>query len=136
MKIDGSKNIAGRRAYLIGLVDTHAEATRNAYVTPGAGQSQEYALTMDEATRLLAAGGNPPLTNYPMLAAELGAQASVGNHITIQAAALSVVTASAKSKAAMAQIKVIRRTAKLKLAGCNSLEDLEAVYDNLDWKIS
>lgn len=64
-------DLSARRATLLTAVDAKAEAERQRWITPGAGQAMTYQRKIEEAYRL-EADANPQADAYPMLAATLG----------------------------------------------------------------
>lgn len=118
-------------------VNTAAEAARQQFITPGDGQSQEYALTEAEARAYKAAGYPTPFDDeaYPMLHAEMLAQEDagaigLGSQIEIDAAAHFVTDATIVTAdlwiAAAKEIKRLRRSATIKIEAATTYA---AIYE-------
>lgn len=115
-----AKSVASRK------IDDQAEAARLLFLTGGSGQALEYSATQADAQKALAVGGLPAAADYPWLAAEQAALAAVGQQVTINQVAQSVVATMQGWGQVGAEIKRIRRTAKLQIAAAASVADVIA----------
>lgn len=100
-------------------VDRQAEAARAAWLTPGAGQAMEYLSTEAEARRFVASGG---AGDYPFLAAELQAKGTG----TLAEIAAEVIALADAWTAAGAEIKRLRRSAKMAIEAAETHEAVAA----------
>lgn len=107
-------------------VDQQAEAARLRFITSGAGQSLEYQSTEAEARAYLA-DPSPNLNNYPFLKAEVDAVADATNGPPPAASAVAaeVVTQANAWKVAGAQIKRLRRAAKLRIGAAVNANQIQ-----------
>lgn len=130
-------SLADRQAQALIQVDTEAEAVRLLFITGGAGQSQEYRKTEEEARAYVAGSYPTPFDNaaYSMLHAEMLALADAGlitlsNQAQIDAAAADVadsVIAEANTWIAVAKIiKRKRRGAKLTIGAATTFAQIHA----------
>ena len=115
-----SKLVAARQ------IDAQAEATRLLFLTPGSGQALEYTATESDAKRAIATGGLLAPADYPWLAAEQAAMAAAGQQVNIGQVAQGVLATMAGWAQVGAQIKRIRRTAKLQIDAAASVADVNA----------
>lgn len=137
--LDGP-TLSVRKAEAKIVVDTAAEVARLTFITPGAGQSQEYKLTEDQARAYKAAGYPTPFdttaqTTYDMVHAEMLAQADAGlitlsNQTEIDTAAHDItdeIVAEATAwRAAAKTIKRLRRGAKLTIDAATTFAEIHA----------
>lgn len=107
-------------------IDDQAEASRLLFLTGGSGQALEYTATQADALRAIATGGVAAAADYPWLAAEQAAMAASGQQATINQIAQSVATIMASWDQIGAQIKRIRRTAKLQIDAAASMIEVRA----------
>lgn len=122
--------LADRKAEAIARVDTEAEAARMLFITGGAGQSQEYRLTEEQALAYVAASYPTPFgttfqtTTYAFVYAEMQAlndadpttypMTTQGEIDALaETVADAIVAESAAWRTAAASIKRLRRAAKL-----------------------
>lgn len=106
MRLDLGPSLAALKATLAAQIDHDAEAARQRFITPGAGQAMEYQATEAEARRYLI----DPSGTFPFLAAEVQAQ---GSPATFASVAAEVVALADAWAAIGSEIKRLRRAAKL-----------------------
>ncbi|MBK1656836.1 hypothetical protein [Paracraurococcus ruber] len=111
--------LAALQADALAAVDAAAEAARQRFITPGAGQALTYQQKEAEARRF-----TPPGTtaDYPFLAAEQAAQASVGLAVTLAEVATLTLAQADAWIAAGSEIERLRRGAKLAIAAATTAE--------------
>jgi len=109
MRIDLGADLPALRARLLADVDAAAEHARRGFLTAGSGQALEYLATEAEAQACLA--GVPG--EWPMLRAEQAALAAAGQALALPEIAARVLAQRATWLAAAAEIKRLRRAAKL-----------------------
>jgi hypothetical protein len=132
---DGAERLAAALAASIAAaqvaVDDAAEARRQDFLTPGAGQALEYQQSRAEAVAALAAPEPLDPAAYPMLAAEQAALAAAGVAPlpSLRAVAESVRQADERWTAIGAAIKEVRRAAKLALAAAPTEARVQALAD-------
>ncbi len=110
-------------------IDAGAERARLRFITPGAGQLQEYQATLLDAQAVLNAGG----ADHPWVAAEQMALESAGQSLTLAQVAHRIVAQAHACNAALITIKQTRRTAKLAVAAAESTDQIQAVIAALRW---
>ena len=115
------------------LVDAQAEERRAMLLTPGAGQSLEYRETAREALAADAAPDPLAPADWPMLNAELLAQVNVGIAATLRGVISEVLVERATWLAAGAEIKRIRRQAKLEIDDAATIEQVDAIVSAVAW---
>jgi|GEM_PF-6213357 len=118
------------------VVDAQAGQAREAIGTPGYGQETEYRDTETDARAYLAAVAADPnaaVTSYKFFGAELAARASAGLAATAQAVAEEIVTQADAWKSALAAIKEVRRTAKLKIDAAADVATMAGIVSGLVW---
>ena len=120
--ITATPSLATLRAAALLQVDAAAGAARMRWITYAPGQDMEYMATEAEARRYVAAGTGTP-AEYPMLWAE--AQA-IGSTATLATVAAEVIALTDAWTAAGAEIKRLRRTAKLAIEAATSPAEIEA----------
>lgn len=128
MRIDLGPTLDALRAQLLAQVDADAEAARLRWITPGMGQMLEYQATEAEARAYLAAGcpAFDPAA-HPFLAADRQAMMAAGADLPDAATVAHAVIAAADAwRAAAAEIKRLRRAAKLGIAGATSVAQARA----------
>lgn len=121
-------------------VDRQAETRRLNYLTPGAGQAQEYAQTEAEAEAALASSA-ADFTGRPWLRAERNAQveAAGGDPAnpqlgpTVLEIAAEVVAQRDAWISVGAAIKRVRRRAKLEIAAATTADAVESILAGLIW---
>jgi len=129
--------LATLKARAIAAIDAAAEAARRRWITPGAGQALEYQQTEREAQAYAAAGYPVPFdaADYPFVHAEMQAQADAGllsleTQGDIDAAARAAtdqILAEAEAwRAAGAEIKRLRRAAKMRVKAATTAADVIA----------
>lgn len=106
-------DLAIMKARAMQEVDAAAEAARTRWITPGAGQAMEYLLTEAEA-RAYEAGAPGP---FPLLEAERDARRGVPS---LSGVAAEVVALGAAWRRAAAEIKRMRRAAKIAVEAAKS----------------
>lgn len=119
-------------------VDTSAEDARARFLTAGSGQAMEYDATAACARRAMAAleaDPSTPLvgTDYPWLQAELEALAEAGTTVSLADVATQIAVTTAQWTAIGAEIKRLRRTAKLLIENCGTAEEVAAIVAGLVW---
>jgi hypothetical protein len=118
------------RAAALARIDAEAEAVRAQFLTPGAGQAMEYLATEAEARAFLAASAGalvataPSLNGYPFVAAEAAALAAVGSVVEPVALAEQLVAQADAWRAAGADVKELRRAAKMRVAAAATAAEL------------
>lgn len=121
------------KAQAVREIDTVAEVARLRFITQGAGQALEYNQTELEAKRWVDAT-QPELADYPFLKAEVDAiAATTGQTPDPGAVAGNVIQQTAAWQAAGAEIKRIRRTAKMRIEAATSAAEVEAALANIVW---
>jgi len=114
-------------------IDTQAERARQRWLTPGAGQSLEYEASAADAERALAAADPLDPADYPWLVAEQAAQAAVGREKSIREIAEATLAARAAWHSAGAQIKALRREAKLRIAQATDGDEISSIVGAVIW---
>jgi hypothetical protein len=124
-------------------VDRRAEDARAEFLTPGDGQMLEYVQTQREALAAVAvldASGTVDPADYPMLEAERAARADAsvtqtdGSAYTLADVAREIVDVDIAGWTPVgAEIKRIRRTAKLRIEQATDGAEVQAVLDGLSW---
>lgn len=114
-------------------IDAAAEAARLSFITRGAGQALEYAATEAEARAAVAAADPLDANDYPWLTAELNALTAVGVTTTLRGVAESVVAQADGWKAVGAQIKELRRAAKMAIAAETDPVQIESIVRGVSW---
>lgn len=119
------KNVA------LAWVDKAAEAERQKYVTPGAGQALEYRATEDEARRWQP---GETLAGYPFLAAEADAMESALGVRPADADVVATVIAQADAWVSVgSRIKRLRREAKMRIEAAATEDEVRAAV-NVSWE--
>ena len=111
-------------------IDAQAEAARLRFITPGAGQSLEYAATEAEARAFVAAGAAGAPEAYPWLNAE---RLATGGGATLAEVAQQVLALADAWRASGAEIKRIRRAAKLQVEAAVTIAAVRAALAGTDW---
>jgi hypothetical protein len=128
------KDLPALKAAARARVNAAAEAARQAYITPGAGQALEYQATETEARTLLAlpdpAAADPAA--LPFLVAEQAALASQGQRVTLSQVAAQVLALASAWAQAGARIKELRRGAVLAIDAAANPVEIEAA-EVIDW---
>jgi len=127
--------IADLRQQALRRIDKAAELARLRFLTPGEGQSLEYRASEEDARRYVAAGCPTPLAQatYPFLWAEVAAQeAALGASPSPAAVAAEVISQAEAWIAAGAEIKRLRRTAKLAVAQAGTPAAIQAA-EVVEW---
>jgi len=114
VRFDLGPSLAAAKVAAIARVDAEAEQARLRLITPGAGQALEYQATEAEALRLLG-DPSPDPTSYPFLVAEASAQ-GLTTEADLALVADQVLAAAAAWRSGGAEIKRLRRSAKLAIA--------------------
>lgn len=140
--------LATLKARAKAFVDTAAENARLLYLTPGAGQAQEYTKTETQARAYKAAGYPTPFdttaqnSTYPFVHAEMLAKADAGlitlsNQTEIDSAAESVtdeIIAEADAYVAAGKtIKRLRREAKIKIDLATTPGQIRSALIGIAW---
>jgi hypothetical protein len=114
-------------------VDRQAEVARRTFITAGSGQALEYEQTRAEADAAgLAADPLDPAA-FPMLEAERAALETVGQSLTLREVAAQVLAEFAAWQSTGAEIKRVRRTAKLQIAAAPDNATVDVVVAGLVW---
>jgi hypothetical protein len=114
-------------------VDRQAEDARRRFITPGSGQALEYEQTRAEAEAAdLAADPLDPAV-FPMLEAERAALEAAGVTVTLRQVCQQVLAEFAAWQATGAEIKRVRRTAKLQIAAAPDRAAVDAILAGLAW---
>jgi hypothetical protein len=121
--------LAEAKAQALREVDAAAEAARLRFITPGAGQSLEYAATEAEAREYIARPTNDP-EDWPWLNAE---RVAAGGTSTILQVAQQVLEMAAAWRSVGSEIKRTRRTAKIAIESATSVLSVREVVSALDW---
>lgn len=106
-------------------IDDLAEKKRQTWLTPGAGQAQEYIHTRAEAERYQSGDAD---ADYPYLLAEVAALQEVGQTTDMATVAENIQNLSAALDVASAMIKQYRRTAKIQIAAATEKSEVIAIY--------
>lgn len=116
-------------------IDAAAEAARQRFISPGAGQALEYEATAADASRALAMATETDLkdADYPWLAAERDALTASGQTFTLLEVAAMAQATTAQWAAAGSAIKRIRRTAKIKVDAAATLDGVHSALDGISW---
>lgn len=112
-------------------VDAAAESARLLYITGGAGQSMEYAATEAEARAYLAAPSDVP-ADWPWLNAE---RLASGETMTIAQVANQVVAMAAAWRNVGAEIKRVRRAAKVSIEAATTIHAVREIVAAVEWPI-
>ena len=113
-------------------IDDAAEAARRRWITPGSGQALEYEQTRSEAEAAQSAADPLDAADYPHLEAERLALESVGTALTLREVAQSVIDTEAAWTTASAEIKRLRRTAKLQVDAAASEAEINGLV-GISW---
>ncbi|MEW5727708.1 MAG: hypothetical protein AB1918_07775 [Pseudomonadota bacterium] len=116
--------LASRKADAKAQVDAAAEAARQRWITPGAGQSMVYQQKATEARALKAGGAGP----WPHLEAEVGITGPTADDV-----ATIVLAMEDAWLGVSAQIEAQRLTAKRDITAAADLAAVEAVLAALAW---
>ena len=108
-------------------VDKAAEVERLKYITPGTGQAMTYQQKVAEAQGYIAAT-NPKLTDYPLLASEVGITAP-----TLSEVAETVLVAYRQWQQIGAMIEAIRLGAKRDIDAAGNANEAHAVVNGVTW---
>lgn len=128
-RVETAQELADAKSQALSDIDRAAEATRLRFITPGAGQSLEYTATEAEARAYLAAPTGDP-AEWPWLNAERLASGGVA---TISAIAQQVVTLAEAWRNTGAEIKRLRRSAKLAVEAAATVYEVRAIVDGVVW---
>lgn len=112
------------RADALTKVDAAAEWARLKFITSGSGQALEYQATQIEALKVVALGVEPLAIDVPWLVAERDAMAVVNVEITLMGVAQMIVGLMTAWTQAGAEIKYLRRTAKLLIKAAATVEEI------------
>jgi hypothetical protein len=123
--------LAAAKAAAAAEIDTAAEAARLLFITPGAGQSLEYAATEAEARAYLAAPTNNP-TDWPWLNAE---RLASGGTMTVAQVAQQVLALATAWRGVGAEIKRIRRAAKVAIESAATIHAVRGVVATVEWPV-
>lgn len=115
------------KADMIAAIDVTAEGYRSRGVTSGLGQADEYEMTFQEA---LAYDSEYPDSEYPMLVAERDALADGGVDKAMSDIASEIVSARNAQILRLANIKRVRRSAKISIRGASSVSEINNAFDN------
>lgn len=124
------EELAAAKAAAAAKIDADAEAARLRLITPGAGQSLEYAATEAEARAFVAAGGTGEPEAYPWLNAE---RLAAGGTATVAQVAQQVLALADAWHATGAEIKRIRRSAKLQVEAAATIFAVRVAVAIIDW---
>lgn len=124
------EDLAAAKASAVAEVDALAEAARLRFITPGAGQSLEYAATEAEARAFVTAGGTGDPEDWPWINAE---RLAAGGAATLAEVAQQVLALADAWRATGAAIKRIRRAAKLQIEAAATIAAVRAVVAGVDW---
>lgn len=117
MKLSAGPSLDALRIAAKAKIDADAEACRHLWITPGAGQAVEYRMSAAEADAYMAAyvaGGNiHPDGEWPILRAESAALHDTSSPPTYVRAATLIQARRDDGEFALANIKRLRRTAKM-----------------------
>jgi hypothetical protein len=130
VRAETPEELAAAKATASAEIDADAEAARLRFITPGAGQSLEYAATEAEARAFVAAGGTGEPEAYPWLNAE---RLAAGGTATVAQVAQQVLALADAWRASGAEIKRIRRAAKLQVEAATTIAAVRAALAGTDW---
>ena len=128
--------LAEVKAWALAEIDRQAEEARLRHLTPGAGQALEYQRTYEEALRaadVLAQQGPLDPLQYPMLKAELDARVAAGQTVTLADVVNDVLALAYQWSQVGAQIKRIRREAKLRVEAAATVAEVKAIVQGIVW---
>jgi len=135
MRLDLGPTLDELRAQMSARVDAEAEAARQRWITPGAGQAMEYQATQAEADAYLAAhaspGGVPAGAAWPWLTAE---QEARGPGMTLLELAQEVAALRNAWVVAGSQIKALRRAAKIAIQAATTPAEIRAAAQ-VNWPL-
>lgn len=131
--VPGAVSLEAVKTAAIARIDTEAEEARMRFLTAGAGQMLEYQATQAEAARSLTVSGELNPANYPYLAAEQQALLSVGVEVTLRQVAAQVLVVMEGWNLAGAEIKRLRRGAKLRIELATTIDEALAVGQGIPW---
>lgn len=129
VRAETPQEVAGAKASALAQVDADAEAARLRFITPGAGQSLEYAATEAEARAYLAAPSGAP-EDWPWLNAE---RLAAGGTATLTQVAQQVIALSEAWHAIGAEIKRRRRAAKMAIEAATTAYAVREILDSIEW---
>ena len=123
------EELAAAKAAAAAEIDADAEAARLRFITPGAGQSLEYAATEAEVRAYLAAPSGDP-EDWPWLNAE---RLAAGGTATVAEVAQQVLALADAWRITGAEIKRIRRAAKLQVEAATTIAGVRAAVSGAAW---
>jgi len=121
------------KASALRAIDQAAEAARQLFITPGAGQAMAYQHKLEEARALqavLAAQGEPNPAAYPHLAAEIGVTGA-----DLAGVAEAVLYKAAAWTGASAAIEGLRLGAKAAVNAADSVAAVQAAAAGIPWPV-
>lgn len=125
--------LADTKATAVDMIDRAAENARQAWLSRGAGQAMEYIMTDREARAASAAPDPLDPAKYPFLVAEQHALAAAGQVVSLRVVASNVLALCDAWVAVGAQIKQVRRTAKLKVDAAADAAAIKVILDQIFW---
>ena len=124
------EELVAAKAAAAAEVDAAAEAARLRFITPGAGQSLEYAATEAEARAFVAANGAGDPDDWPWINAE---RLAAGGAATMAQVAQQVLALADAWRATGAEIKRVRRAAKLQVEAATTIAAVRAAVTGAAW---
>lgn len=119
------------KAKLLVRIDEEAEAARLAFLTPGSGQAMEYEDTESQARGYIA--GTLTSSQIPLVVAEKEAREDADETgLTLTSVANDIIAQADTWRLAQAEIKKLRRAAKLKVTNAGTKSGAKA-RARVDW---
>lgn len=121
------------KASALRAIDQAAEAARQLFITPGAGQAMAYQHKLEEARALqalLAAQGEPGRAAYPHLAAEIGVTGA-----DLAGVADAVLSRAATWTGASATIEGLRLGAKAAVNAADTVAAVQVAAAGIAWPV-
>lgn len=130
VRAETPEELAAAKAAAAADVDVQAEAARLRFITPGAGQSLEYSATEAEARAFVAANGAGDPDDWPWINAE---RLAAGGAATMAQVAQQVLALADAWRATGAEIKRVRRAAKLQVEAATTIAAVRAAVTGAAW---
>jgi hypothetical protein len=124
MRLDLGPSLSELKRQVEEQIDRDAEVARLRFITPGAGQALEYQATEAEARKFLVTEDIDP-DDYPFLQAEVHAiEESTGHAPALVYVALEVLHNADAWRSVGAEIKRLRRSAKLAVSAATTAQEV------------
>lgn len=130
--------LAETQANALRIIDAAAEAARQAYVTPGAGQAMSYREKAAQATACLAtytAGAPPAAGTYRLLDSEVGIRKNADGTLTSDAYQVAAVVDAARQSwiTSEAAINAVRVKAKADIKNATTTAEIDTIMAAIVW---